>query len=121
MLTRYLLSGRSRLKPFHDFIKEGMTGLANMKAFDKVMEGFGSPGPRIGDEQGGDVFTHLTPAQAEMKLDEIMNNKEHAYWQGASPAHAAAVQKVVELTRAADAGNKPTESEKFRAALYGGS
>lgn len=103
---------------FADAIEEGVMGLDNMKAFDKMMTGFESPGPRIGDESGAGVTT-LTPGEAELKLEEIMGNRQHAYWDGASPAHKAAVEKVVELTRMADAGKKPTEVDKFRDALYG--
>lgn len=103
---------------FVEAVKDGIIGLDNMKAFDNLMTGFKSPGPRIGDEPGSDPV-HMTPGQAELKLNEIFNNKEHPYWDGASPAHDAAINKVVELTRAADAGKVATESEKFRDALAG--
>ena len=99
-------------------ISDGTIGIDNMKAFDKVMGGFESPGPRIGDEHGQE-FTHLTPNQAEEKLSEIMNNTKHAYWNGSDPAHDAAIKKVVELTRAADLGKKASEADKFRDALAG--
>ena len=104
---------------FADAIGDGLVGLDNLKAFDKMMDGFESPGPRIGDEAGSSGFTHLTPDQAELQLSEIMDNKEHPYWQGASPAHDAAVKKVVELTRQADAGKTQSETDKFRDALMG--
>ena len=100
-------------------IEDGVIGLDNMKAFDKLMEGFQSPGPRIGDEPGSSGFTHLTPDQAEMKISEIHNNKDHPYWDGASSAHDAAVKQMVELTRQADAGKEVSESDKFRDALLG--
>ena len=58
---------------FSDAIEGGVMGLENMKAFDKMMGGYESPGPRIGDEHGQE-FTHMTPGQAEIKLDEIMSN-----------------------------------------------
>ena len=103
---------------FVEAVKEGIIGLDNMKAFDKLMTGFESPGPRIGDELAQE-FSHMTPGQAELKLDEILNNKEHPYWDGASPAHDAAIAKVVELTRAADMGKEETEADKFRDALSG--
>jgi hypothetical protein len=103
---------------FAEAIGKGTIGLDNMKAFDKVMDGYGSPGPRIGDEFG-DSEGRLTPAQAELKLSEIMNNKQHPYWNGADPAHDDAIAKVVDLTRAADAGKEQSESEKFRDALAG--
>lgn len=103
---------------FTKAIEDGIIGLDNMKAFDKLMTGFESPGPRIGEELGQE-FQHMTPGQAELQLSDIMNNKEHPYWDGGSPAHKAAIEKVVELTRAADAGKEPTEADKFRDALAG--
>lgn len=87
-------------------VKAGHVGLENMQAFNKVMEGFESPGPRIGDDQGSNDFQHLTPAQALEQRTEIFNNKQHPYWDAGSPGHKDAVDKVVELTRAVEAGNK---------------
>ena len=104
---------------FAEAVGKGTIGLNNMKAFDKMMDGFDSPGPRIGDDPGTGDPSRLTPAQAEMKLSEIMGNKEHAYWNGADPAHDAAIEKVITLTRAADAGKVQSEAEKFRDALAG--
>lgn len=100
-------------------VSEGAVGLDNMKALEKLQEGFKSPGPRIGDDQGDNEFTHLTPQQAELKIDEIMNNKDHPYWHGTAPGHSAAIQQMTELVRAADAGKPKTETEKFREALAG--
>lgn len=104
---------------FADALGKGAVGLDNLKAFDKVMAGFESSGPRIGEEFGAGPEGRLTPEAAEMQLSEIMGNKDHPYWDGASPAHKASVNKVVELTRAADAGKAQTETEKFRDALQG--
>lgn len=106
---------------FAGAIEDGALGLDNMKAFDKMMSGFDSPGPRIGDEHGAGGPATLTPGEAELKLEEIMGNREHPYWDGANIAHKAAVNKVIELTRMADAGKKPTEVDKFRDALMGNS
>lgn len=97
-------------------IKDGAIGLDNMKAFDKVMGGFESPGPRIGGEPGTSRTT-LTPWEAEQQLTEMQNNKEHPYNNPGSHLHDEAKKKFVELVTAADAGKKPTETEKFRAAL----
>lgn len=102
-----------------DAVKQGHVGVDNMKALQKVMEGFNSPGPRIGDDPGQNEFTSLTPEQAELQLAEIQNNKEHPYWDGAHPGHDAAVKKYVELVRAADAGKPQSETDKFRDAVLG--
>jgi len=103
---------------FAESLGKGVVGVENMKAFEKVMGGFESAGPRIGDEFGT-ASDRLTPAQAELKISEIMNNKEHPYWNGGDPAHKEAVDKILDLTRAADAGKTESEAEKFRNALAG--
>ena len=100
-------------------IEDGAIGVDNLKALEKITEGYKSSGPRIGDDQNFQDFAHVTPDQAEQQLSEIMNNKEHDYWNGSAPGHQAAVKKVVELTRAAEAGKPKTETEKFRDALLG--
>lgn len=100
-------------------VSKGHVGLENMKALEKLMVSYGSTGPRIGDDPGNNENGRLSPHEAELRLNEIMNNKEHAWWDASNPAHKAAVMKVVELTRAADAGKEMTESEKFREALLG--
>ena len=102
-----------------DAIGAGEFGLGNMKALDKVMEGFESPGPRIGDVEGDQEFGHLTPAQAREQLDAMLNDKGHAYWDAGNPGHDDAVKKSVELNRAILAGQTKTESEQFRDALMG--
>lgn len=38
-----------------------------------------------------------TPADAQIKIDEIMSNTTHAYYNNMSPEHDAAVQKVLRL------------------------
>ncbi|RLC98189.1 MAG: hypothetical protein DRI46_11800 [Chloroflexi bacterium] len=90
---------------FAGAIGEGVVGLDNMKAFDKLMDGFESPGPRIGHEVGGEI-TNLTPAQAEEQLTLMQNNKDHAFNNPADPQHANAKAKFVELVRSAEAGKK---------------
>lgn len=99
-------------------ISEGGIGVENMKAFEVLMDGFKSHGPRIGDNEGSE-FGHMTPEQAELQLTDIMSNKEHAYWNGADPAHDAAIKKVLDLTRSADAGKVQSDADKFRDALAG--
>ncbi|GAH34383.1 unnamed protein product, partial [marine sediment metagenome] len=90
---------------FSGAIGDGVMGLDNMKAFDKLMDGFESPGPRIGHETGGEL-TNLTPAQAEEQLSLMQNNKEHAFNNPADPLHAQAKAKFVELVRSAEVGKK---------------
>jgi hypothetical protein len=104
---------------FAEAIEEGVLGVDNLKAFEKMMSGFESPGPRIGGEPGGTGSDRLTPGEAELKLEEIMGNRNHPYWDNTNIAHKAAIDKVLDLTRMAEAGKEKTEVEKFREALAG--
>lgn len=43
----------------------------------------------------------LTPDEAENQLQEILNNRQHAYWDAGHPDHQRAIEKVTKLGRAA--------------------
>jgi hypothetical protein len=47
--------------------------------------------------------TVLTPMEARSQIQEMLNNHEHAYWNASDPNHKAAINKMVELQRAANA------------------
>lgn len=100
-------------------VAKGHVGVDNLKALEKIMAGYKSAGPRIGDDQGDFTVGGLTPEQAELQIAEMQNNKDHPYWNSSHPGHQAAVKKMVELTRAADAGKPQSETDKFRDALLG--
>ena len=103
---------------FSEAIEDGAIGVENMKAFDKLMEGFESPGPRIGDGPGAGN-TKLTPYEAEQQITEMQNNKDHPLNNPSDPMHKQAKDKFVELVTAAEAGKEKTETQKFREALGG--
>jgi len=86
-------------------IKDGTLGAADMKALDKVIGGFEGEGIDIG-RQPGNVDVTMTPAEAEERINDIMSNKGHAYWDPSNPGHKAAVDKVVKLGEYAEAGKK---------------
>lgn len=46
------------------------------------------------DNSTGDV---ITPAEAQMQISEILNNKDHAYWKPHDPAHKLAMERMVKL------------------------
>lgn len=52
----------------------------------------------------GDSSGKITPAEAKARIDEVMANKEHPYWNSRHPSHKTAVSAMVELHRAAGAG-----------------
>jgi hypothetical protein len=56
---------------------------------------FGEGQRAAGDEGGGGGV--MTPGEAKERQNEIMNNREHAYWKKMDPGHKAAVARVREL------------------------
>ena len=43
--------------------------------------------------------TVLSPDEAEIKIQEMLNNHEHPYWNAAHRGHKAAIERMVELQR----------------------
>jgi hypothetical protein len=54
--------------------------------------------PELAELQTAQILT-ITPAEAREKIEEIMGNREHAYWNPNDPRHEDAKRKVVELHR----------------------
>lgn len=44
----------------------------------------------------------MTPSEAQARIGEIMNNRNHPYWQASHPDHKAAIKTMIELTGYAD-------------------
>lgn len=57
---------------------------------------------QIADDQGGSG--KMTPGEAQSRIDEIMGNRKHPYWDAGHPDHRRAMDTMVELGRLADAG-----------------
>jgi len=100
-------------------IENGQLPPDNMKAFDTVVQGFQGDGVEIG-RQPTNPDQVITPEEADFQLDELMSNKDHAYWHAEDPQHEAAKKKVYELGVLAEAGKEVTEVDRFRTALNGG-
>jgi hypothetical protein len=48
--------------------------------------------------------TRLSPAEAQIRVGEIMDDHKGPYWDASHPAHQATVQRVIDLRRAMAAG-----------------
>ena len=60
------------------------------------------------DDQPGAAVTVMTPAEASNRINEILNNKEHPYWNPAAEGHAQAQKTFMEL-QAYKMGMQPPE------------
>ncbi len=68
---------------------------SSVKELYEASKTIGAEGSPMTQESGASAV--MTPAEAKEKIDEIMSNQEHAYWNPAHPAHKAAVDKVLKL------------------------
>lgn len=84
-------------RPFDDLHPSQYEGLYNV---GKALAGEGTNefASQPAGERGG-----ITPEEAEMRISEIFNNKEHPYWNPGDAGHKAALKKMLEL-QAAKAG-----------------
>lgn len=76
-------------------VQEGRADKATMQwlyGLSKQMTVEGSP---MADE-----IAHVdSPADIQGKIDDMMNNQSHPYWDSSHPQHSAAVEKMIELRR----------------------
>jgi hypothetical protein len=57
-------------------------------------------GESIIPDNGSEAGSKLSPAQAQVELDELMSNKDHPYWDSRKAGHSGAKIRVEELTAA---------------------
>lgn len=103
---------------FVNAIESGQVDSTNMKAFDSVIKGYEGEALEIG-RQATNPEVVMTPQEADSRLNELMGNRDHAYWHPEDPGHQAAKDKVLELGKLAETGKK-TDVELFRESLMGG-
>lgn len=84
-------------KQFFGHVPEGGMGPETIKAFASLAEALGGETMEVATQVGGKG--RLTPAEAEARIGEIMDNQDGPYWKHDHPGHQAAVQRVIELQR----------------------
>lgn len=77
-------------------IEAEKVGADTYKWLFQVSKQLGAEGVVVGN-QGNPPSTHITPDEASNRINEMMNNREHPYWNASHPDHTAAVKKMVEL------------------------
>ena len=92
-----------RIKYFNDVVPNLATaGADTVKAFANIADRFGKEGSSNLIEETREHTNVVAPIEAQERLNEILSNKEHAYWDAHDPTHQQAVDKVVELTKQAN-------------------
>lgn len=81
--------------------KNGGVGADTLKWAYSLANSLGTEGMHVATQEGG--ASPDSPDEARAKIQEILNNKEHAYWDRSNPLNKSASEKMVELQRQANA------------------
>lgn len=85
-----------------DLISEGAMSPAEIKWLHSIASSTKSPTELV--TQQTQQETALTPSEARTRIQEMMNNPEHPYWNATDPRHQDAIQKMLKLQKAANPG-----------------
>lgn len=80
-------------------IETNLIGADTLKWLHNIGTQLGGEGTQMGNQGDGGSNIPMTPSEAQIKIDEIMDNKEHPYWVAAHPSHDNALKNMVELQR----------------------
>ena len=77
--------------------KAGSLNADTLRWIDSMVTSIGKEGlDLVNHGQGGH---RMTPAEAKAQVNEIMSNRNHAYWNASDPLHEQAKKDIVELHR----------------------
>ena len=82
--------------------KKGELNAETLRWADSLATSIGREGLDLVNHGGGGGG-RMTPSEARAQAQEILNNKNHAYWSRTDPNHGQAVKDMVELQRIANA------------------
>lgn len=101
-----------------DMFQSGWVDAQTIAYFYNLSQRFAGEGPEIGGQEGGQAVANA-PVEARAKISEILENKQHAYWDSHHPDHKAAIQKMVALQKEANP-QASTDINDLRAGGMGG-
>ena len=88
------------------FLGDDVTSIEGMPP--GIIRGLAKIADQFGGEGSNDLISSagkagvVAPAEAKAQVNEIMGNREHAYWNASDPGHADAVKKVIALMKQAN-------------------
>jgi len=81
-------------------VKDGKAAADVTQWFYAMAESYKGEGMNAAGDQGDSSV--ITPQEAESRIQEMLNNRNHAYWDSSHPDHGKALQKMIELAKYAD-------------------
>ena len=88
------------------FLGDEVTSIEGMPP--GIIRGLAKIADQFGGEGSNDLISStgkagvMAPAEAKAQVNEIMGNRDHAYWNAGDPGHADAVKKVIALMKQAN-------------------
>lgn len=86
----------------------------SIKWLHAVGKQLGSNPNNFGNQGDGGNDGVMTPVEAKAKIAEMMDNREHAYWDNHHPGHTDAINRMLELQKFANP-NASTSMDALRA------
>ena len=81
--------------------KEGKIGGDTLKWMHALATKIGG-GEGNANHDNGNNSGRMTPVEAEAQISDIMNNRQHPYWDAHHPEHQSAIKKMMKLAAFAD-------------------
>jgi hypothetical protein len=101
-MTTFITESTNAPEGLKKAIADGTVGADVVKWIYSVGKQLGKgEGVNFGDEMSTNRG-NSTPAEAKEKINEIMNNKNHPYWNASDPGHKNALDKMIELQKHAN-------------------
>ena len=86
---------------FQEALKSGQVGGSTLKwLYSMVGRLGGKEGMHVAGNEGSS--STLTPDEANARISEMLNNRQHPYWIAGHPDHAAAKKEMIRLAKMAD-------------------
>ena len=86
---------------FQEALKSGQVGGSTLKWLHSMVGRLGGKeGIHVAGNEGSS--NTLTPDEANARISEMLNNRQHPYWIAGHPDHAAAKKEMIRLAKMAD-------------------
>lgn len=101
-LVNSVMKGTGAPKEMMELAADGKLPADAVKWLHNIGKQLGTEGINFNKDEH---TSRVTPSEAKIRVQEIMNDRTGPYWDGSHPQHKEYVQRVVDLNRAAAAGS----------------
>jgi len=95
-------------------MKNGHVPPNMVKYFHSLASRFGKEGTDLGSDNSDNNDGKMAPGEAQAQLNEMLDNKQHAYWNSKDPNHEHAKKKAMALTLMANPGMSTDAGDLYK-------